>query len=217
MNIPVFCKGQDIRKPGDHALHVNQNCILSESFSISRSMSGPIILLKSMRYIGEGNGNPLQYSCLENPRDGGAWWAAVYGVAQSGTWLKRLSSSTSSDYGEGNGTPLQYSCLENPRDREPGGLPSMGSHRVGHDWSDLAVTMKITAEGDCSHKIKRCLLFRRKALTNLDSILKSRDINLLTKVHIVKAMVFTVVMYGYDSWMIKKAECWRIDAFELWC
>ena len=67
--------------------------------------------------------------------------------------------------------------------------------------------MKITAEGDCSHKIKRCLLFRRKALTNLDSILKSRDINLLTKVHIVKAMVFTVVMYGYDSWMIKKAEC----------
>ena len=67
--------------------------------------------------------------------------------------------------------------------------------------------MKITAEGDCSHKIKRCLLFRRKALTNLDSILKSRDINLLTKVHIVKAMVFTVVMYGYESWMIKKAEC----------
>ena len=67
--------------------------------------------------------------------------------------------------------------------------------------------MKITAEGDCSHKIKRCLLFRREALTNLDSILKSRDINLLTKVHIVKAMVFTVVMYGYDSWMIKKAEC----------
>ena len=67
--------------------------------------------------------------------------------------------------------------------------------------------MKITAEGDCSHKIKRCLLFRRKALTNLDSILKSRDINLLTKVHIVKAMVFTVVMYGYESWMINKAEC----------
>ena len=66
--------------------------------------------------------------------------------------------------------------------------------------------MKITAEGYCSHKIKRCLLLRRKALTNLDSILKSRDVNLLTKVHIVKAMVFPVVMYGYESWTIKKAE-----------
>ena len=66
--------------------------------------------------------------------------------------------------------------------------------------------MKITAEGDCSHKIKRCLLIRSKALTNLDSILKSRDINLLTKVHIVKAMVFPIVMYGCESWTIKKAE-----------
>ena len=127
--------------------------------------------------IGEGNGNPLQCSCLENPRDGGVWWAAVYGIAQSWTRLKRLSNS---EIGEGNGTPLQYSCLENPMDRvawkavvhgvaegqtrlsdftftfhfhalekemathssvlawripgtgEPGGLLSMGSHRVGH-------------------------------------------------------------------------------------
>ena len=76
---------------------------------------------------------------------------------------------------------------------------------------------KITADGDCSHEIKRRLLLGRKAMTNLDSILKSRDITLPTKVHIVKAMVFPVVMYGCETWTIKKAECWRIDAFELWC
>ena len=76
---------------------------------------------------------------------------------------------------------------------------------------------KITADGDCSHEIKRRLLLGRKAMTNLDSILKSRDITLLIKVHLVKAMVFPVVMYGCESWTIKKAECPRIDAFELWC
>ena len=76
---------------------------------------------------------------------------------------------------------------------------------------------KITADGDCSHEIKRCLLLRRKAMTNLDSILNSRDITLPTKVCLVKAMVFPVVMYGCESWTIKKAECRRIDAFELWC
>ena len=76
---------------------------------------------------------------------------------------------------------------------------------------------KITADGDCSHEIKRCLLLGRKVMTNLDSILKSRDITLLTKVHLVKAMVFPVVMYGCESWTIKKAEHRRIDAFELWC
>ena len=153
----------------------------------------------SLSCIGEGNGNPLQCSCLENPRDRGAWWAAVYGVAQSQTWLKWLSSSSRQHIkkqrhyfankclsGEGNGTPLQYSCLENPMDGgvwwaavhgvaksqtrlsgftftfhfhavekemathssvlawripgmgEPGGLPSMGLHRVRHDWSNLA-------------------------------------------------------------------------------
>ena len=75
---------------------------------------------------------------------------------------------------------------------------------------------KITADGDCSHEIKRCLLLGRKAMTNLDSILKSRDITLPTKVHLVKAMVFPVVVYGCESWIIKKAECQRIDAFELW-
>ena len=76
---------------------------------------------------------------------------------------------------------------------------------------------KITVDGDCSHQIKRCLLLGRKTMTNLDSLLKSRDIILPTKVHLVKAIVFPVVMYGYESWTIKKAEHRRIDAFELWC
>ena len=75
---------------------------------------------------------------------------------------------------------------------------------------------KVTADGDCSHEIKRCLLLGRKAMTNLDGVIKSRDITLLTKVHIVKGIVFPVVMYGFESWTIKKA-CRRIDAFELWC
>ena len=76
---------------------------------------------------------------------------------------------------------------------------------------------KITADGDCSREIKRCLLLGRKVMTNLDSIFKSRDITLPTKVHLVKAMVFQVIVYGYESWTVKKAECRRIDAFELWC
>ena len=76
---------------------------------------------------------------------------------------------------------------------------------------------KITADGDCSHEITRCLLLGRKVMTHLDSILKSRDITLPTKVILVKAMVLLIVMYGCESWTIKKTECWRIDAFELWC
>ena len=76
---------------------------------------------------------------------------------------------------------------------------------------------KITADGDCSHEIKRCLLLGRKVMTNLDTILKSKDITLPTKVRLVKAMVFPVVMYGCESWTVKKAECRKIDAFELWC
>ena len=75
---------------------------------------------------------------------------------------------------------------------------------------------KITADADCSHEIKRRLLLGRKVMTNLDNILESRDITLLTKVHLVKAMVFPVVMYGCESWTLKKAECQRIDSFELW-
>ena len=122
------------------------------------------IFVGSKITAGEGNGNPLQCSCLENPRDRGVWWAAVCGVAQSRTRLKRLSSSSS----------------------------------------------KTTACGDCSLEIKRHLLLGRKAMTNLDSILKSRDITLPTKVCLVKTMVFPVVMYGCESWTIKKAECWRM-------
>ena len=121
--------------------------------------------------IGEGNGNPLQCSCLENPMDGGAWWAAIYGVAQSRTRLKQLSSSSS----------------------------------------------KITVDGDCSHEIKRRLLLRKKVMTSLERILKSRDITLPTKICLVKAMVFPIVTYGCESWTIKKAECRRIVAFKLWC
>ena len=86
---------------------------------------------------------------------------------------------------------------------------------AGRDFIFLG--SKITADGDCSHKIKRHLLLGRKVKTNLDSILKSRAITLPTKVHLVKAMVSPVVMYGCESWTIKKGEHWRIDAFELWC
>ena len=81
----------------------------------------------------------------------------------------------------------------------------------------LSLGSKITADGDCSHEIKRCLLLGRKTMTNLERVLKSRDVTLLTKVHIVKAMAFPVVMYVYESWTIKKAECQRTDATELWC
>ena len=87
-----------------------------------------------------------------------------------------------------------------------------------NEWTELNWTeLKITADGDCSHEIKRHLLLGRKAMTNLDSTLKSRDITLPTKVHLVKVMVFPLVMYGCESWTIKKAEHRRIDAFELWC
>ena len=94
------------------------------------------------------------------------------------------------------------------------------AHRWGNSGNNgrlYFLGLKITADGDCSHEIKRCLLLRRKVVTNLDSILKSRDITLPTSVHLVKVMVLLVVMYGCESWTIKKAEHWRIDAFELWC
>ena len=88
-------------------------------------------------------------------------------------------------------------------------------HSIVSDF--IFLDSKITADGDCSHEIKRHLLLGRKVMTNLGSILKSRDVTLQTKVRLVKAMVFPVVMYGCESWTIKKAESWRIDAFELWC
>ena len=95
---------------------------------------------------------------------------------------------------------------------------------MGNRWGNsgtvsdfIFLGSKITADGDCSHEIKRCLLLGRKVMTNLDRIFKSRDITLPTKVHLVKAMVFPIVMYGCERWTIKKAERQRIDAFELWC
>ena len=92
----------------------------------------------------------------------------------------------------------------------------IGGKKVETVTDFIFLGSKITADGDWNHEIKRRLLLGRKAMTNLDSVLKSRDITLLTKVHIVKAMVFPVVMYGCESWAIKKAESWRIDVFELW-
>ena len=92
---------------------------------------------------------------------------------------------------------------------------------MGKQWKQcqdfIFLDSKIAADGDCSHEIKRCLFLGRKVMTNLDSILKSRDITLSTKVRLVKAMVFPVVMYGCESWTVKKAERRKIDAFELWC
>ena len=90
---------------------------------------------------------------------------------------------------------------------------------MGKQWKQCQIFLgsKITADGDCSHEIKRCLLLARKVMTNLGRILKSRDITLPTKVHLVKAMVFPVVMYRRESWIVKKTEHRRIDAFELWC
>ena len=88
---------------------------------------------------------------------------------------------------------------------------------MGKQWLTVFLSSKITADGGCSHEIKRCLLLGRKVMANLDSVLKSRDITLPTKVHLVKAMVLPVVMYGCESWTVKKAEHRRIDAFELWC
>ena len=100
-------------------------------------------------------------------------------------------------------------------------VPSVHGSRWGKSGNNVRLYFfggsKITTDGDCSHEIKRCVLLGRKVTTNLDSILKSRDITLPTKVRLVKAVVFPVVIYGYKSWTIKKAECRRIDAFELQC
>ena len=88
---------------------------------------------------------------------------------------------------------------------------------MGKQWLAILGGSKITEDGDRNYEIKRCLLLGRKDMTNLNNILKSRDVTLPTKVHLVKAMIFPVIMYGCESWTIKKAECRRIDAFELWC
>ena len=111
--------------------------------------------------------------------------------------------------------------LAQPSQNEDHGIQS--HHFMANRWGNNGngerrfLGSKITAGGDCSHEIKRSLLLGRQAMTNLDSILKSRDVTLLTNLQIIKAMVFAVVMYGCECWTIKKAECQRIDAFELWC
>ena len=196
--------------------------------------------------FGEGNGTTLQYSSLGKSHG----WRSLKGCSPWGRWgsntTERLHFHFSlSCTGEGNGNPLQCSCLENPREGEPGGLSSMGSHRVRHNWSDLAAANSLTQKwgfiklihcifknsffkvwltykslyilNECkSINLGICIYLRRKAMTNLNSILRSRDITLPTKVCLAKAMVFPVVMYGRESWTVKKAEHQRIDAFELW-
>ena len=126
-----------------------------------------------------------------------AWRATIHGVAKSWTQLKQLSSSSSSS-------------------------KVIISWKIDGETAETVLDFilggsKITADDNCSHEIKRRLLLGRKVMTNLDNILKSRDITLPTKVHLIKAMVFPVVMYGCESWTVKKAERQRIDAFELWC
>ena len=141
----------------------------------------------------EGNCTPVQSFCLKNPVDGGAWYAAVHGIARvRHDWATSLSLFTFMHWRRKWQPTLVFLPGESQGRGSLVGYHLWGWHRVGHDWSNLAAAAA-------------------------DSILKSRDITLSTKVCLVKAMVFPVVMYGCDSWTIKKAECWRIDAFELWC
>ena len=181
-----------------------------------------------------------------DPRDGRAWWAAVYGVAQSRTRLKRLSSSSSSGLEEAqdrikiarrNINNLRYAddttlmaeseelkrlLMKVKEESEKVGLKfnihktkimvyspitswQIDAEKVETVSDFISLGSKITADGDCSHEIKRCLLLGMKVMTNLDSILKGRDITLSTKVHLVKAMVFPVVTYGCESGTVKKA------------
>ena len=142
--------------------------------------------------------------------DRGAWRAAVHGVTKSWTWLKVKEDC------EKVGLKLN---IQKTKIMVSGPITSwqIDGETVETVTDFIFWGSKITADGDCSHEIKRHLLFGRKVMTNLDSILKSRDITLSTKVHLIKAMVFPVVMYGYESWTIKKAEHGRTDAFELWC
>ena len=114
-----------------------------------------------------------------------------------------------------NKEELKSLLMKVKEENEKVGLKLLGSNR--NSERIYFGGLQITAASNCSHGIKRCLFLERKAVTNLDSIFKSRDITLPTKVRLVKAMVFPVVMYGCESWTIKKAECQRIDAFELWC
>ena len=157
-----------------------------------------MLIPESGRSPGEGHGKPLQYSCLENPIYRGAWQATVQRVAKSRTQLKQISMQAHA------------------------GFFFFFFFAISCSLWCLSVVLNVLwfcyhCRWWCSHEIKRCLLLGRKVMTNLDSILKSRDVTLPRKVHLVKAMVFPAVMYGCESWTIKKAEHQRIDAFELWC
>ena len=159
------------------------------------------------------------------------WQAAVHGVAKS--WTRLSDFTLTFHFHALEKEILQYSCLENPRDggawwaaiygvaQSQTRLKQLSSSNSNLNIIKVIYTKptgsKITADGDCSHEIKRRLLLGRKVMTNLDSTLKSREITLPMKVHLVKVMVFPVVMYGFENWTIKKAEPRRIDAFELWC
>ena len=167
------------------------SCLKSGEFACN---TGDLSLIPGLgRSPGEGNGYPLQYSSLENSIDRETWWATVPGVLKLNIQKMKIMAS-----GPIMSWEIDGETVETVSDFILGGC-------------------KITADGDCSHEIKRRLLLRRKLMNNLDSILKSRDITLPTNVHLVKAMVFPVVMYGCESWTVKKAERQRIDAFELWC
>ena len=164
--------------------------------------------MTSLSCIGEGNGNPLQCSCLENPRDGGAWWAAIYGVAQSPTRLKWLSSSSSRTLFFCCCFAINILCIymqymhkyvgwlkTQHSKTEDHGIRSITSWLIDGEKVEKVADFiflgpKITAHSDCSHEIKRCLLLGRKAMTNLDSVLNSRDSTLLTKIQIVMLWLF---------------------------
>ena len=181
----------------------------------------------SGRSSGEGNGNPLQYFCLENPMDRGAWWAKDHEVTKSRT---RLSDFTFTFRYADDTTLITESeeelkslLIKVKEESEKVGLKlkiqktkiiasgpitswEIDGETVETVSDFIFWASKISADGDCSHEIKRRLLLGRKVMTSLDSIFKSRDITLPTKVPLVKAMVFPVVMYGCESWTVKKAE-----------
>ena len=172
--------------------------VVAQMVKVSACSAGDLGLIPGLwRSPGEGNGNPLQYFCLENSIGRRAWQATVqtvlWGRRVGHYWATKIMAS-----GPITSWQIDGETMERVTD-----FIFLGS--------------KIFADGDCSHEIKRHLLLRKKAMTNLDSILKSRDITLSTKVSLVKAMAFAIVMYGCESWTIKKAECRRTNASELWC
>ena len=147
--------------------------------------------------MGEGNGNPLQYSCLENPVDGGAWWGAVYGAAQSRTWLKRLSMHAC--IGEGMANHSSILAWRIPGTEEPGGLPSMWSHRVGHDWSDLAAA---AAAAKISDRMVKCVPETDSWSPFQWCIQKPKFSFTYTPLNVSGLMLFKFLSGNYATWVI---------------